>query len=63
MIFQVLVGLLLVDINKLFVKISNEFDKLPISSKYSKSGLPIIFQTDTLPLLAACQNLQKLFMN
>ena len=35
MIFQVLVGLLLVDISKLFVKKNNEFDKLQISSKYS----------------------------
>ena len=34
-----------------------------IALKTLKSGLPIIFPTDTLPAIGACQNFQMLFMS
>ena len=52
MIFQVLVGLPLEDINKLLL-VNNLMNLINYKSalKTLKSGLPIIFQTDTLPAI------------
>jgi len=60
MIFQVLVGLLLVDINKLFLKILMNLINYHSALNILKSGLPIIFQTDTLPAIGCLPKFAKI---
>ena len=60
MIFQVLVGLLLVDINKLFVKFLMNLINYQSALNILKSGLPIIFQTDTLPAIGCLPKFAKI---
>ena len=60
MIFQVLVGLLLVDINKLFPKILMNLINYHSALNILKSGLPIIFQTDTLPAIGCLPKFAKI---
>ena len=62
MIFQVLVGLPLQDINKLLFVL---FFKMNVTScksalKTLKKGLPIIFQTDTLPAIGCLPKFSKI---
>ena len=60
MIFQVLVGLLLVDINKLFLKILMNLINYHSALNILKSGSPIIFQTDTLPAIGCLPKFAKI---
>ena len=60
MIFQVLVGLLLVDINKLFLKILMNLINYHSALNILKSGLPIIFQTDTVPAIGCLPKFAKI---
>ena len=60
MIFQVLVGLLLVDISKLFVKKKMNLINYQSALNILESGLPIIFQTDTLPAIGCLPKFAKI---
>ena len=60
MTFQALVGLLLVDINKLFVKFLMNLINYQSALNILKSGLPIIFQTDTLPAIGCLPKFAKI---
>ena len=59
MIFQVLVGLPLEDINKLLVIILMNLINCKSALKTLRSGLPIIFPTDTLPAIGCLPKFSK----
>jgi len=60
MTFQVLVGLLLGDINKLLGIFEMNLVNFKSALKTLKSGLPIIFPTDTLPAIGCLPQFSKI---